>query len=260
VFDMKAGLVQGIHALATLDDLDGVTFLVTSDEEIGSLGSRTLIESEARGARAALVLEPSADGALKTARKGVSMYGLHIVGRAAHAGLEPEKGVNALVELSHQVLALAGVARPDAGTTVTPTVARAGTVTNVVPEEASVDIDVRCVTPDEQARVDAAMRALAPALTGAQLRVIGGPNRPPMPPSSSAELFALASKLASFSVDGVEVGGGSDGNFTAGVGTPTLDGLGAVGDGAHARHEWADIDAMPVRATLVADLVRELLR
>ena len=260
VFDMKAGLVQGIHALASLESLDGVTMLITSDEETGSLGSRTLIEDEARGAHAALVLEPSADGALKTGRKGVSMYALHAAGRAAHAGLEPEKGVNALIELSHQVLALHAIARPDVGTTVIPTVARAGSATNVVPEEASVDIDVRCATSDEQQRVDDAMRSLAAVLTGAQVRVTGGPNRPPMPASSASDLFALASKLAPFSLLGVEVGGGSDGNFTAGVGTPTLDGLGAVGDGAHARHEWTDVEAMPVRAKLVADLVAELLR
>ena len=260
VFDMKAGLVQGIHALASLDALDGVTVLVTSDEETGSLGSRALIEDEARGARAALVLEPSADGALKTGRKGVSMYRIQATGRAAHAGLEPEKGVNALIELAHHVLALHSIARPDVGTTVTPTVARAGSATNVVPEEASVDIDVRCSTPDEQRRVDEAMRTLSPVLAGAELRLTGGPNRPPMPASSARDLFALAATLAPFALLGVEVGGGSDGNFTAGVGTPTLDGLGAVGDGAHARHEWTDVAAMPVRAQLVADLVAELLQ
>lgn len=259
VFDMKAGLVQGIHALRSLgDDLEGVTFLVTSDEEIGSLGSRELIEREARGALAALVLEPSADGALKTARKGVSMYRVGARGRAAHAGLEPEKGVNALIELSHQVLALGAVARPGLGTTVTPTVAGAGTATNVVPEEAWVDVDVRCATPEEQQRVDAAMRAMAPVLDGADVLVTGGPNRPPMPASSSAALFELASTLAPFPLQGVEVGGGSDGNFTAGVGTPTLDGLGAVGAGAHARDEWTDVSAMAARSELVADLVRAL--
>lgn len=255
VFDMKAGIVQGLHALATLDDLDGITVLLTSDEETGSLGSRPLIEAEARGARAALVLEPSADGALKTARKGVGMYAIDVRGRAAHAGLEPEKGVNALIELAHQVLALESIARPGIGTTVTPTVSRAGTVTNVVPEEARVDIDVRCSTPDEQARVDAAMHARTAVLPGAGVRVTGAPNRPPMPASSSQELFELARSLAPFPLLGVEVGGGSDGNFTAGVGTPTLDGLGAVGDGAHARHEWTDVDAMPVRAKLLADLL-----
>jgi glutamate carboxypeptidase len=260
VFDMKAGLVQGMHALAHLDSLDGVTLLVTSDEETGSGGSRGLIESEARGARAALVLEPSAGGALKIGRKGVSMYGLHVTGLAAHAGLEPEKGVNALVELSHQVLALESMARPDLGTTVTPTVSRSGSATNVVPAEASVDVDVRCATHEEQQRVDDAMRALSPVLAAARLRITGGPNRPPMPTSSASELFALASTLAPFPLEGVEVGGGSDGNFTAGVGTPTLDGLGAVGDGAHARHEWTDVAAMPVRARLLADLVAALLR
>ena len=260
VFDMKAGLVQGIHALAALDRRDGVAFLVTSDEEIGSPGSRALIEREANGAAAALVLEPSADGgALKTARKGVSMYRLVAQGRAAHAGLEPEKGVNALVELAHQVLALESIARPGVGTTVTPTVARAGTATNVVPEEASVDVDVRCATPDEQQRVDDEIRALRAVLPGATLTVTGAPNRPPMPTSSSAELFDRVVRLASFPVRGVEVGGGSDGNFTAGIGTPTLDGLGPVGDGAHARHEWTDVAAMPARIELLTALIADLL-
>jgi len=258
VFDMKAGIVQGLHALASLEDTDGIAFLLTSDEEIGSPGSRRLIEDEARGARAALVLEPSADGALKTARKGVGMYTLTVAGRAAHAGLEPEKGVNALVELAHQVHAVTAIARPEIGTTVTPTVAVAGTATNVVPEEARVEVDVRCATPEEQARVDAEMRALAPVLDGAHLRLAGGPNRPPMPVSSGRELFELAVSLAPFPVRGVEVGGGSDGNFTAGVGTPTLDGLGAVGDGAHARHEWTDVEAMVPRPRLLADLLRHL--
>jgi glutamate carboxypeptidase len=130
---------------------------------------------------------------------------------------------------------------------------------NVVPEDASVQIDVRCATPDEQQRVDAEIRAIAAVLPEATLRLQGGPNRPPMPASSSADLFARAGRLAAFAVEGVEVGGGSDGNFTAGVGTPTLDGLGAVGDGAHARHEWTDLAAMPTRIALVADLVRDLL-
>jgi glutamate carboxypeptidase len=187
------------------------------------------------------------------------MYSLAVRGRAAHAGLEPEKGVSALVELAHQVLALGQIARPDVGTTVTPTVARAGTVTNVVPEEATVHVDVRCATVEEQERVDVQLRSLAATLDGASLEVSGGPNRPPMPVTSSAELFALATRLSTTPLEGVEVGGGSDGNFTAGVGTPTLDGLGAVGDGAHARHEWVDVDAMPQRIDLVAAMVQELL-
>lgn len=258
VFDMKAGLVQGLHALASLDSLDGITLLVTSDEETGSRRSRSLIEDEARGARAALVLEPSADGgALKIGRKGVSMYTLRVRGRAAHAGLEPENGVNALIELSHQVLVLAGIARSDLGTSVTPTVATAGSATNVVPEVAIVHIDVRCASREEQQRVDEAMRSLPPVLDGAEVVITGGPNRPPMPESSAAALFERAQQIDP-TLRGVVVGGGSDGNFTAGVGTPTLDGLGAVGGGAHARDEWIDVGAMAERARLVAQLITRI--
>lgn len=263
VFDMKAGLVQAFLALGALESLDGVTLLVTSDEEIGSPGSRALIEAEATGAAAALVLEPSADGALKSARKGVSLYTLHVRGRAAHAGLEPERGVNALVELANQVPRIAALSAVDVGTTVTPTVAAAGTTTNTVPDAAWVHIDARAASVAEQERVDRAMRSLDPVLSGAELVVEGGPNRPPLPEEASAGLVAAAQRLAaSVGVDGlraVAVGGGSDGNFTAGVGTPTLDGLGAVGGGAHARDEWTDLSAMAPRAALVAALVRELL-
>lgn len=263
-FDMKAGLVQLLHAVAGLDDRTGVRVLVTSDEETGSASSRALIEETARGARAVLVLEPSADGALKTARKGVSMYELAITGLAAHAGLEPERGVNATVELAHQVRAIVDLARPAIGTTVTPTVASAGTTGNTVPAHASVHVDVRAAEPDEQDRVDAALRALRPVLPGARLQVGGGPNRPPMPSSSSADLFARAQRIATelelAPVHGVAVGGGSDGNFTAGIGVPTLDGLGAVGGGAHAEDEWASLSAVAERAALVSALVDDLLR
>ena len=263
-FDMKAGLVQGFHALAALHDLEGVVFLVTSDEEIGSPTSRSLIEETARGARAALVLEPSATGgALKTARKGVSMYELAITGREAHAGLEPERGVNALVELAHQVVALERLARPAVGTTVTPTVASAGTATNTVPAAASVRVDVRSSSVDEQDRVDKEMRELAVTVPGARVEVQGGPNRPPLAASSSRALFdrarGLADQLGLSPFDGVEVGGGSDGNFTAAIGVPTLDGLGAVGDGAHARSEHVQIGTMAERSALVAALVAALL-
>lgn len=269
-FDMKAGLVQGVHALASLVqrgvDLTGVALLVTGDEETGSKSSRPLIEREAAGALAALVLEPSADGALKTGRKGVSMYTLHVDGVAAHAGLEPEKGVNALVEMAHQVLALDAIARPELGTTVTATVASAGTTNNVVPAAASLTIDVRASVPDEQTRVDVELRALVANLPGASLRLEGGPNRPPLPEAMAADLYERAVRLGAATGDpglssltSVVVGGGSDGNFTAGVGTPTLDGLGAVGAGAHARHEWVDAEAMAPRARLVAELVADLL-
>jgi glutamate carboxypeptidase len=263
-FDMKAGAVQLFHALRELDALDGVTVLLTADEELGSPTSRQLIEQTVTGARAALILEPSAGGALKTARKGVSNYELVVHGRAAHAGLEPEKGANAAVELSHQVLALTAIALPEQGTTVTPTVVSAGTVTIVVPAEARVAVDVRASSIAEQQRVDDAIRALTARVDGTTLEVRGGPNRPPLELSSSADLYARAQRIAEDldigPLDGVAVGGGSDGNFTAAVGVPTLDGLGAVGDGAHAEGEYVVVDEMPRRAALLTALVSELLR
>lgn len=262
-FDMKAGVVQGLHALSTLDSLDGICLLLTTDEEIGSPTSRDLIEETAQGLDATLVLEPSAAGALKTARKGVSNYKVEVTGRAAHAGLEPEKGVNALIELAHQVLAMEGLARADVGTTITPAVAAAGTATNVVPARASVTLDVRAGTVEEQERVDEALRNLKPVLNEAGLRVEGGINRPALAESSSSALYAkaqgIASRLGLPDLTSRSVGGASDGNFTAGLGVPTLDGLGAVGDGAHAEGEWVQVSAMPDRAALVAGLITELL-
>lgn len=259
IFDMKAGLVQGFYALAALDDLDGVCVLVTGDEELGSPSTRDLIEETAGGLDAVFVLEASAAGALKTGRKGVSIYDVEVEGREAHAGLEPEKGVNALVDLAGQVLAIAALSRPELGTTVTPTVARAGTTRNTVPRLAEVLVDARCATLAEQERVDREIRALAPRVPGATVRLSGGPNRPPLEEAMSAGLFDLARSLATElgigPIEGVAVGGGSDGNFTAGLGVPTLDGLGAVGDGAHARGEHVVVSAMPERAALVAALV-----
>jgi glutamate carboxypeptidase len=262
-FDMKAGVVQLLHVLSRLDDLDGVAVLLTSDEEIGSPSSRALIEETAAGARAALVLEPSAGDALKTARKGVSNYQVTVHGRAAHAGLEPEKGANATVEMAFAVLALSALAQPLLGTTVTPTVLRSGTATNVVPAEAVLQVDVRTATPEEQARVDIAVRRLIAAVPGTTIEVVGGPNRPPLPAASSAELFERAQRIAhdlgQAPLTSVEVGGGSDGNFTAALGVPTLDGLGAVGGGAHAEGEHVVLAAMPERIALVASLVTDLL-
>jgi glutamate carboxypeptidase len=264
VFDMKAGIVQGLHGLAMLGDLERVEVLITADEEIGSPTSRALVEEAARRARAVLVLEPSAGGALKVARKGGSMYRLEIKGRAAHAGLEPEQGVNALVEMSHQVLAVADLARPEVGTTVTPAVAASGTATNTVPASGTFSIDVRAADRAEQDRVDREIRGLRPRVEGAELKVVGGIDRPPLPRSSGADLFERAREIAASlglgELEGAEVGGGSDGNFTAAVGAPTLDGLGAVGGGAHAEGEWVEIDRMPERAALVAVLVDELRR
>lgn len=263
-FDMKAGLVQGVAALAGLDDLDGVALLATTDEEVGSPTSRRLVEETARGCVAVLVLEPSAGGALKTARKGVSNYELVVTGRAAHAGLEPDKGANAALELAHQLLAVHELADPDHGTTVTPTVLSGGTTTNTVPARAQVSLDVRTLLPDEQARVDRDVRARRAHLTGCRVDVHGGVNRPPLDAASGAALFELAQRCAAQlglpALRGVTVGGASDGNFTAGIGVPTLDGLGAVGDGAHAEGEHVVVDAMPQRAALLAALVRELQR
>jgi glutamate carboxypeptidase len=263
-FDMKAGLVLGLHAAAELADRSGVTMLVTGDEEIGSPGSRALIEAEAAGCAAALVLEASADGgALKTERKGVSLYEVQAHGKAAHAGLEPERGVNATLELAHQLLAVAAIGDPARGTAVTPTVMSAGTTSNTVPAAGQFAVDVRVRDGAEQDRVDAAMRALRPALDGARLEVTGGPNRPPLDSAASAALFARATALAVALGLGpltcAAVGGGSDGNLTAGVGTPTLDGLGAVGGGAHADDEHVLIAELPRRAALVAVLIADLI-
>lgn len=263
-FDMKAGLVIALHALAALPELAGVTLLVTGDEELGSPTSRELICSEATGCAAALVLEAAAEGgALKTERKGVSLYRVGVTGRSAHAGLEPWRGVNATVELAHQVLAVAALADPALGTTVTPTVASAGSTTNTVPAGGELSVDVRVAGTAEQQRVDAAMHRLRPVLGGATLEVGGGPNRPPLEASSSQPLLdravALASALGLPPPRGAAVGGASDGNFTAGVGTPTLDGLGAVGGGAHADDEHVLVAELPARAALVAALVADVL-
>jgi glutamate carboxypeptidase len=262
-FDMKAGIVQGMHAMATLPSLDGIAILLTSDEELGSPTSASLIRELASSAEATLVLEPSAGGALKTGRKGVSQYEVHIEGRAAHAGLDPEKGANALIELAHQVLQIESLANPAAGTTVTPTVARAGTASNVVPASATIAVDVRVATIPEQQRIAAAMRALKPAVAGTALRIDADENRPPLEATASADLFAraqrIASDLALGELRGVTVGGASDGNLTAAAGCPTLDGLGAVGDGAHAEGEHVLVGEMVPRAALVAALLEDLL-
>lgn len=262
-FDMKAGIVQMLHGLTTLDALDGIEVLLTTDEELGSQTSRHLVEEAAARAEAALVCEPSAPGGvLKVGRKGTGMYTFSVTGRAAHAGLEPEKGANALVAASQLVLALGSIAAAELGTTVTPTVAVAGTATNVVPASARVEVDVRVAIPEEADRVDEAIRALRPDVPGCTVEVLGGPNRPPMPERSSAGLFAaaqaVAERLGIGALRGVSVGGGSDGNFSAAVGCPTLDGLGAVGDGAHAEGEHVVITAMPERAALLAELVASI--
>ncbi|MYV95033.1 M20 family metallopeptidase [Streptomyces sp. SID1034] len=258
VFDMLGGLVQAVHGLAALEDRSGVEILVTADEEVGSHSSRALIEERALACGAVLVFEGAADGGgLKTARKGCGTFQVSITGRASHAGLEPAAGVNALVEAAHQVLDIAALGRPEIGTTVTPTVAAAGTLDNVVPARATVVVDVRVESAEEKTRIEAAFAALSPHLDGAGITVEGAVGRPPMPEETSVELFALARELAP-GIEGVAVGGGSDGNFTAALGVATLDGLGAVGGGAHADHEYLMVDSMTGRANLVTGLVAAL--
>jgi glutamate carboxypeptidase len=261
-FDMKAGVVQILFALSALADLDGVAIVLNSDEETGSPTSRDLIRETVLGAKAALVAEPSGGGSLKTVRKGVSAYLLRVGGRAAHAGLEPEKGINAVVELAHQIVAIHAMEDPDLGTTVTPSVVTGGTTGNTVPGSASVHVDVRAVTAAEQERVDAALRDLEPVIEGAALGLDLLATTAPLEHSSSADLYALAGQIADDlglpSLSETTVGGGSDGNFTASLGIPTLDGLGAVGDNAHAEGEWVSIPAMAERAALLAGLVDRL--
>jgi glutamate carboxypeptidase len=264
VFDMKAGIVQGlaaVHCLGLTPDA-GVGFLLTSDEEIGSGTSRDLIEAAARDASAVFVLEPSVDGELKSSRKGTSWYEVEITGRAAHAGLEPEKGINALVEAAALVNAATQWGAPDLGTTVTPTTARAGVTDNTVPDRAVIGIDARAWTYDEQVRVDDLVRGWNLTHPDARLSVLaGGINRPAM--AAAPALLHLAHECAHTLGLGElrdrAVGGGSDGNFTAALGIPTLDGLGAVGDGAHADHEWASIRGMQERSALLALMINAVL-
>lgn len=259
VFDMKTGIVQALHAVAAFDDASGIEMLFTSDEEVGSTTSRELLEERARACGNVLVLEPSGDGgAVKTGRKGAGTFEVVVHGRAAHAGLEPEAGVNSLVEAAHQVLRIADFADLAAGTSVTPSVAHAGTADNVVPAETRVRVDVRVTGADEKDRVEALMTGLSAVDRRATLEVHGAIGRPPMPESSSATLFPLA-QAAAPGIKGVAVGGASDGNFTAAIGVPTLDGLGAVGGGAHADHEWVDATTLPARVALIEGILKRLL-
>lgn len=268
VFDMKAGIVQAVHAVRIMReagiDPAHVAMLFTADEEVGSKTSRGLVEEVARSVDAVLVLEPSADGGtLKTARKGTGTFEVVISGRASHAGLEPEKGINALVELAHQVQRISGFGNPAVGTTVTPTVASAGTTDNTVPERATILVDARVVTPEEKQRVESLMNSLTPVLEGASIAVSGGLHRPPMHESMSRSLFEVARGVASEidgrDIAGIAVGGGSDGNFTAAIGVPTLDGLGAVGGGAHGESEHVVADTIPFRTALVAGIAARII-
>jgi glutamate carboxypeptidase len=266
VFDMKAGVVQLLFALALVGErhgLDGVTVVLTTDEEIGSPTSRGLLAEEAHGVRAALISEPSFEGALKTERKGVALYRLEAVGRAAHAGLNPEQGINAALEIARQVQQLAELAQPSAGTTVTPSLVSAGTAANTVPASAVAHFDVRFVSREEAERVAAGFAAVRPTVSGATTNVERDTFVPPLERSSTGELFELAKGLQADlglpRLGEASVGGGSDGNHLAALGVPTLDGLGAVGGHAHGEGEFILVSAMAERAALLAALVSELL-
>ena len=267
VVDMKAGIVTGALAprllgSAGLTAAGPLTLLVTSDEEIGSGASRALIEAEAKQHARVFVLEPSRDdGALKAGRKGVAGYRIALHGRAAHAGLAPHDGASALVELAHLVLELAALGDDATGTTVTPTVARAGTASNVVTEHAELSVDVRVLTLAEAERVDAAVRGYAVRDPRVRVEVQGGLNRPPMEANAANQaLLERAQRLAAaagWPVEGAVVGGGSDGNYTSALGVPTLDGLGSVGGGAHTSDEHVRVSETLDRWALLAALLTE---
>ncbi len=267
--DMKGGVVQALFAVEALRALKlkpatKLVFLFTSDEEVGSTAGRPVVEAEARKSRAVLVLEPSSGlhGALKTARKGVGEFEIVVEGRAAHAGVEPEKGVNAVHELSAQILRVAKLARPERGLTVNVDVIEGGTRTNVVAERARAQVDVRIARMSDGKWIERQMRRLKPVDKRAKLIVRGGINRPPLertPPV--VQLYRHAETLArelGVALEQSATGGGSDGNFTAGLGVPTLDGLGGVGGGMHSPGEFVVVRRMPERAALLAGLLLTL--
>jgi glutamate carboxypeptidase len=267
-FDMKGGLVIALYAMDALAAVGclpekRVVFLWTSDEEIGSESSRAAIEREAKRSDAVLVIEPAAglDGRVKTGRKGVGEIELIVTGRAAHAGLNPEDGVNAIEEMAHQIARISRWNQPRRGITVNAGVIEGGTRTNVIADRARALVDLRASRVEDMRALERKFRALRPILPGAKLEIRGGFNRPPMERKMSAALYAKAralSKEMGLTLGEAFVGGGSDGNFTAALGVPTLDGLGAVGEGAHSPRENIVIRALPERAALLAGLIARL--
>jgi glutamate carboxypeptidase len=265
--DMKGGIVVGLaaieaHAQAGRLPKYPIRFLFTTDEETGSHTSRALIEEQARLHRAVFCLEPAMpEGALKTWRKGTGVFILEVGGVASHAGNNPEGGVNAIVEMAHQVLKVQALARPEAGTTVSVGTIEGGTRTNVVPARCRAKVDVRALEAGEQSRVSEAMARLTPVLRGAEVKVGGGWNRPPMPRTPQmVETFGRARTIAlSLGLDLREsgTGGGSDANFVAALGVPVLDGLGPVGNGAHSDHEFVMVESLAERAALLAALLTD---
>lgn len=265
IFDMKANcllIFRVLHYMAenNLRPSAPVTILLTCDEEIGSHSGRPLVESEARNAKVCFVFEPSAPGGkVKTGRKGTGNYILKAHGIASHAGLDPQKGANAVGELAQQIVKLHQLNDFESGTTVTVTTIKGGTTTNVVPAEAECEIDVRFTSMTEAERIDGEIRSLGSFDERVSLEVLGGINRPPLEHTAAvATLFEKAKRIAGslgFELEETQVGGAWDGNFVGALGVPVLDGLGIAGDGAHADHEHILIDDIPFRGALLAGLL-----
>ena len=265
IFDMKANIILMLEAIRFFAQTGAtpsqpITIFLSCDEEVGSQTGRVFIEHEASNAGTCLVFEPSFSGNVKTGRKGTGMFKLRAHGRPAHAGLEPEKGVNAVAELALQVEQIHRIARPEIGTTVNVTTFHGGTTTNVIPESAECDIDVRFSTMDEAKRVQESLRKLARFDKRVELELIGDINRPPLERTDAvAALYEKARAAAGsfgYKLGESQVGGGSDGNFVAALGVPVLDGVGISGDGAHTLHERILISDIAKRATLVTLLLR----
>ena len=264
-FDMKAGIVQALFALDAIQQVDAaltkkIVFLWTSDEEIGSESSRKLLEAEAKRGDAVFVLEPAlgTKGLLKTARKGVGEAEIIVQGRASHAGLAPEKGVNAIHEVALQIARVKEWNDLPRGVSVNVGQVAGGTRPNVIPDHARAVLDLRALRVADMRKIEKQLRGLRPVLPGAKLTVRGGFNRAPFEREQSRELFQRATELAKrmgLTIGEATAGGGSDGNLTAALGIPTLDGLGAVGDGAHSPAEYIVARAMPQRAALLASLL-----
>jgi len=265
VLDMKSGIALMLYAIAALQTWNGalprpVTVFLVSDEEVGSYSSRAITEALAKESAAVLVLEPAGPrAAVKTARKGVGEYILNVKGVAAHAGLDPGKGHSAILELSRQIIAVSKLNDLQHGLSVNPGVIRGGTRTNVIAAEATVEIDVRIKQAKQAAALDRKFRALKPFDKHCKLSIEGGINRMPMERTAGvAALYKKAQVIArqiDWKLEEAAVGGGSDGNFTAGIGIPTLDGMGGAGQGAHAVHEHIIISELPRRALLLAGMI-----
>ena len=263
VFDMKAGFIQALYSLVGIEHLENqIALVATTDEETGSATSKDLIARLAKAADAVLVFEASLDGKVKTGRKGTAMYQIKVTGLASHAGLEPEKGINATTEIAKLVLQIASLENQKFGTTAVPTVLHSGTTTNTVPAFATLDVDVRSFTKSELERIDNAIRNLKSDV--AKVEVTGGINRPPLEESSTSELHAKFEKVAASlgfpEIGKASVGGASDGNLAAAAGAKVLDGLGAVGHGAHAPTEFINVSYLEPRIKLTNAFIVELLK